>query len=205
MNDVIHAAVRRDLTRMQEALRAFPDGDGTRARDLERAWDALWAQLHHHHEGEDAHVFPYVRSLGEVDASLLDEMESEHQAMSDAMQRAGAAVAGLAASPQRDRAVRAADAVAAAYDVTDRHLVHEETAVVPVIDAHKNSPEWKAVEKKLRVGGPRLAGDMFAWMQDGASPEVLQAIRETVPAPVLFVLTRVLGRRYHREIAPIWQ
>ena len=42
MNDIVHAAVRRDLARMEAALRAFPDGDGERARQLQRAWALLW-------------------------------------------------------------------------------------------------------------------------------------------------------------------
>ena len=39
MNEIIHAAVRRDLARAESALRSFPDGDRSRAEALKRAWD----------------------------------------------------------------------------------------------------------------------------------------------------------------------
>jgi hypothetical protein len=60
MNRVIHAAVRRDLGSLESALATAPDGDRTRARQLQVAYANLHHQLKHHHEGEDAHVFPFL-------------------------------------------------------------------------------------------------------------------------------------------------
>ncbi len=132
MNDIIHAAVRRDLARMEGALRAFPDGDAERARQLQTAWAHLWEQLHHHHESEDAYIWPYLRGLGVLDPALLDDMESEHRAMGEAIGAATSAIDGLVADPTALVAAAAADQVAEAASVTDAHLVHEETAVQPV-------------------------------------------------------------------------
>src|SRR6476660_4404782 len=63
MNEIIHAAVRRDLARTETALRSFPDGDRARAEGIKRAWDFLNHTLHDHHVGEEEHVWPYLRSL----------------------------------------------------------------------------------------------------------------------------------------------
>lgn len=205
MNEIIHAAVRRDLARMEAALRAFPDGDVVRARELQRAWASLWEQLHHHHQQEDAHVWPYLRRLGVLDPILLDEMESEHQAMAEAMISATGAVDGLAAEPTAAAASRAADLVGEAARVTERHLVHEEKEVMPTVVEREDTPEWKAVEKEFRKAPPAFIGRMMAWVQDGADPEVRDALRSQIPRPVLFVFSRVLGRRYHREVAPVWR
>jgi hypothetical protein len=30
-------------------------------------------------------------------------------------------------------------------------------------------------------------------------------LKQTVPAPVVTVLSRVFGRRYHKEVAPTWR
>jgi hypothetical protein len=109
------------------------------------------------------------------------------------------------AEPSQSRAGAAADAVAHAYEVTHRHLVHEETEVVPVIVERQDTPEWKAVEKALRKGSPAFTGEMFAWLQDGGSAEVQAALAATVPAPVRFVFSRFFGRRFHREVAPVWR
>lgn len=207
MNDLVHAAVRRDLNRMEAALRAFPDGDVKRAQDLNRAWAALWNQLHHHHTGEDTYIWPYVRGLGAdvLDPVLLDSMEAEHEAMAESMEAATGAIEALTADPSATRAAAAVEAVAHAHAVTDQHLVHEETEVVPAIMAREHTPEWKAVEKNLRKGGAKQGGEMFAWLQDGATPEVKQALTAMVPPPVLFILSRVFGRAYHREVAPVWR
>jgi hypothetical protein len=103
MNEIIHAAVRRDLARTEAALRSFPDGDRSRAEAIKRAWDFLTQTLHDHHVGEDAHVWPYLRSLGGVDPALADQMEA------------------FVASADAGSAETAADSVATAAGVTTRH------------------------------------------------------------------------------------
>ncbi len=44
----------------------------------------LHAELKHHHEQEDEIVFPALERLG-IDAALIEEMDAEHAAMSDAL------------------------------------------------------------------------------------------------------------------------
>lgn len=205
MNQIIHAAVRRDLARMEAALRSLPDGDTDRAAALQRAWGALWGQLRRHHEQEDEHVWPYVRALAVVDPSVVDAMESEHHAMAAASEAATAAIEAVAAEPTAARASAAADAVAAAARVTDAHLEHEERAITPVIQERYETPEWKAIEKEFRRGGPVQGGQFLAWLQDGGDPEALAALRSTIPPPVLFILSRGFGRSYHRNVAPVWR
>ena len=210
MNEIIHAAVRRDLARTETALRSFPDGDRARAEGIKRAWDFINHTLHDHHVGEDEHVWPYLRGLSGddpalVDPGLADEMEAEHVEMADAMSRASAAINALAADPTSAAATTAAESVAAAGLITGRHLDHEELAVMPILVPRMETPEWKAVEKKLRGGSPAEAGRFFAWLQDGMEPDIAAALARTVPAPVRFVFSRVIGRGYHREIAPVWR
>ena len=205
MNQIIHAAVRRDLARLETALRGLAEGDVDRAAGLERAWDVLWRQLQRHHEGEDEHVWPYVRALAVVEPSVVDAMESEHHAMAAACDAAAAAIDAVVADPTRARATVAADAVAEAAGVTASHLEHEERAITPVIQERVETPEWKTVEAELRKGSPFEAGELFAWLQDGADPEVVAALRSKVPGPVVTILSRVFGMSYHRRVAPVWR
>ena len=152
MNEIIHAAVRRDLARAEAALRAFPDGDRQRAADLKRAWDFLSEMLHEHHVGEDENVWPYLRTLGEIDPELADVMESEHVEMAAAMARASAAMNQLAAEATSDAAETAAMQVAAAAAVTDGHLVHEEEAVMPLVVARRHQFGGVEQDGRERVG-----------------------------------------------------
>jgi hypothetical protein len=58
--------------------------------------------------------------------------------------------------------------------------------------------------KFSRRSGPPKAGNFFAWVQDGATAEERAALRESVPGPVLAILGGLFGRRYRKEIAPVW-
>ena len=204
MNQIIHAAVRRDLSRTEQGLRDLREGDSARAGQLRLAWAQLVGQLTEHHTKEDELVWPFLRSKG-VDQSLLDAMESEHQALGDALREGARALDTVVADPSAATAAAAADVVGHSREVISGHLDHEERDVEPIIRDYHEDPGWKQVEKGFREGGAAHAGTMMAWLQDGGSPQAQAALRATIPPPVLFVLSRVLGRRYHKEIAPIWR
>ncbi len=86
-----------------------------------------------------------------------------------------------------------------------RDLQHEETELEPQLAPHLETPEWKAVEKKLRNQPLPEAGRFFAWLTDGMSEEHRVVLRRTVPPPVVTVLSKVFGRRYYRDVAPTWK
>jgi hemerythrin-like domain-containing protein len=204
MNRVIHAAVRRDLDRLDGALGSMADGDRPRAQALDRAYRNLQTELTHHHEGEDTHIWPMLASVG-IDKALLDTMESEHSAMAEALTGTRAAMATLASSGSSTDAAAARDSLRRTRDVAERHLRHEETELEPQLALHHDSPEWKAVEKKLRSQPLPVAGRFFAWLTDGMSAEHRAFLEQTVPTPVVTVLSRVFGRRYYKEVAPTWR
>jgi hemerythrin-like domain-containing protein len=204
MNRVIHAAVRRDLDRLDGALGSMADGDRPRAQALDRAYRNLQTELTHHHEGEDTHIWPMLASAG-IDRALLDTMESEHHAMAEALTETRAAMATVAMSGSRTDAAAARDSLRRTRDVTERHLRHEETELEPLLTPHTESAEWKAVEKKLRSQPLPVAGRFFAWLTDGMSDEHRAFLKKTVPTPVVTVLSRVFGRRYYTEVAPTWR
>ena len=86
----------------------------------------------------------------------------------------------------------------------ERHLDHEERELEPLLIPHFESEEWKEVERKLRKEPPKVAGQFFAWLTDGMSDEGRSYLKSTVPRPVVSILGHVFGRRYHKNIAPVW-
>lgn len=204
MNRLIHAAVRRDLDRLDSALADVADGDATRAKDLQRAFSNLRTELTRHHESEDRWIWPMLAGVG-VDRDLLATMESEHHSMSTALAETAAAMESFAATGSAPDAAAARDSVARTRGVVEQHLTHEEEELEPVLIPHFESAEWKEVEKKLSRQPPFVAGAFFAWVTDGMSDEGRTFLRSTVPPPVTFILSRVFGRRYRRSIAPVWQ
>jgi hemerythrin-like domain-containing protein len=204
MNRVIHAAVRRDLDRLATALATARDGDHARARQLHAAYANLHDQLKHHHQGEDTHVFPFLAKV-EGATELVEVMETEHEAMADALAGARTAVDAYAATASSADALAARDAVVAANAVVERHLDHEENELEPLMLPHTETPEWKAVEKQLRPTSITQSGQFMAWVQDGMAERERRYLRSTIPVPVTFLLSRLAGRAYHRDVAPAWQ
>lgn len=204
MNRVIHAAVRRDLTRLDVALGAAQDGDRARAEQLQQAYAALHGQLTHHHQQEDTYVFPTLKKLG-LDATLVDEMDSEHHAMADALDETAKVMQRYAASGSAVDASDARDSVRATTQVVERHLAHEEAELEPLMEPYLEDPTFKQAEKDLRKGPISQAGVFFAWLTDGMEPHVRSSLTARVPAPVVFLLPRLFGRSYYREIAPAWK
>ncbi len=204
MNRLIHAAVRRDLTRLTSALDHLDDGDRARAQDLERAYENLRQELTRHHEGEDTYLWPMLAGAG-VDPDLLAAMESEHSAMAEALGDTAIAMSALARSGSAADTAAARASLARTAGVVDRHLTHEEDDLEPQLIPLLETPEWKAVEKKLRRQPPGIAGRFFAWLTDGMTDDGRTYLRSTVPTPVVTVLGKVFGRRYNREIAPVWR
>lgn len=204
MNKVIHAAVRRDLRRLEHALTTVRDGDRPRAGDLRRAWEHLDGQLHHHHDQEEGLIFPAVVRMG-IDPVLVEEMESEHDVMVRALEDIDHAVRAYSASASVADAAAAAEAVRRGSTLVERHLAHEEAEFEPAVRPHRESAEWKAVERQLRRQPPTKAGWFFAWLEDGAPADVMAYLGTTVPKPVRLVFSRAFGRGYHRTIASVWR
>jgi len=203
-NKVIHHAVLRDLSRIEKGLRAMPEGDTKRAGEIARTWDHFNFELRQHHEGEDDLIWPYLKSVG-VDATLVDAMESEHQELANALSAAGTAIDGVRGTGSAAAAVAAADAVAEAEKVVRHHLEHEETDLDPQMATYVETPEFKAIEKQLRTRmSKKEAGWFFAWLHDGAGPEELAFLGSMMPGPVMFMISKGLGRGYTKEIASLW-
>jgi hemerythrin-like domain-containing protein len=204
MNRLIHAAVRRDLQRLEAALGSASDGDRARAADLERAYANLHRELTRHHEGEDTYIWPMLAKAG-VGQELLGAMQEEHHAMSDALAETATAMKTYAASGSSADAAAARASVVRTQEVVERHLAHEENELEPELQPHLESPEWKAVEKELRKGSPSVAGNFFAWLTDGMSEPGRAYLRSTVPTPVVTLLSKLFGRTYNKQIAPVWK
>ena len=204
MNQVIHAAVRRDLARLATALGSAADGDRARAAGLGRAWDQLHDQLKHHHDQEEELLFPAFQGAG-VPAELIETMAAEHHVMIDALADVDTAMTSYAASGSAGDAQSARAAVATATGVVERHLAHEEAELEPQMIPYVEDPGVVAALKAVRKQPPAKAGWFVEWLRDGASSEALAELDRNIPRPVQKVLGGVFGRGYRKSIAPVWR
>jgi hemerythrin-like domain-containing protein len=204
MNKVIHCAVRRDLGRFRRALDAFVDGDRELAAALHRAWVNFDAQLTDHHEGEHEIAWPALEALG-VSRQTIDSFDGEHEAMAADLAATRAAMESLRRSASRADADAAAAAMERLETTTVTHLDHEEQATESLLAENAGHPAVKEMGKRFgRRAGPPKAGVFFAWVQDGATADELAALRASVPGPVMSVIGGLFGRRYRKEVAPLW-
>lgn len=204
MNTVIHRAVRRDLDRFVSALTDFPAGDTDRAAGLARAWAHFDGQLTDHHEGEHRIAWPALQAVG-VTPELMTTLDAEHEAMAAAMSEARRAIADLARTASAEDAAAARAAFTTLRSVTIAHLDHEEAELESIYLQQHDRPELQAMVAAFRKdSGPPKAGQMFAWLLDGADDAERAALRALVPGPVVTIFSTLFGRRYRKTVAPVW-
>jgi hemerythrin-like domain-containing protein len=204
MNTIIHAAVRRDLDRFTEALKSFPDGSAERARQLMTAWRNFHKQLDDHHHDEETIFWPALREVG-ADESLVGDLGGEHELMLTQLGSAGVAMEALALEPSADKAQLALSSLGELRAAVESHFEHEERELEPFTASKIGTEPLKRAMKQVRRAHPATEQGVFmAWLQDGADPGTRSALAKTIPPPVLFLFSRVLGRSYSREIAPVW-
>ena len=182
-----HAAFRRDLALLAQAATFADLPDPGRRASVQAGWELFKRQLNLHHTAEDVIVWPALRErLARSDhaQSVLDAMEAEHQQIDPLL----AAVDGAFA--------RAADALASSLTA---HLAHEERDGLPLIGEALTSAEWRAVGFKIvRKNGLSAGGEMFAWLADGADPDLAAAAIGTLPPPARLAYRAIWKPRYNR-------
>lgn len=203
MNKAIHGAIRRDLDRFVSALSSFPAGDRRRAQQLATAWACFDNELTRHHEGEHTIAWPALAAVG-VSQQVLDAMDAEHDRMAEALASARVTMADLARTAGADEAATALTSIQSLKSVTIAHLEHEDAELEPVYAAKHDTPEMKAMGRAFSKVSPTVAGQFFAWVLEGASPEEREAASRNIPGPVLAVINGVFGRSYRKHVAPVW-
>lgn len=202
MNTIFHAAFRGTVARFDQALGDFPDGSGQRAQELYRAWAFFDDELHHHHDYEEQFFWPALAQT-DADLSSVAELDDEHGAMRAALEKATAAMTTLRDGPTAQNAASARTAVAHLGEVLLGHLDHEERDLEPIMAAHVDAPSMKTALANVKKAHFKAMGNTIEWVRDTA-PADAAAMREHMPPPVLFLFRTIGGRRYRREIAPVW-
>jgi hypothetical protein len=154
-------------------------------------------------EAETLHIGPDTIQLL-LDAShTAGAISAQHERMLEALDAADASMRSFRVDPDATAASTRA-AVAHLAGVLIDHLAHEERDLEPISVEHHASPQIRAAQQVVRKAHKGNQGTLFAWLQDGADADAIRGLRNEVPRPVLFVMTRTAGRHYNRRIAPTW-
>jgi len=203
---VVHTAMLREFRLAPGAVSRVPPGARRQAAAVDRHIGFLCELLHHHHTGEDEHLWPPLRERLPAGAlPLLAAAEEQHAAIEEALSRVAAARRRWAGCP--DAAAR--DALAGAlrdlHALLAEHLDAEERTLLPLAAAHLTEPEWLAIGEAAVAASPKsampLVIGMFAYEGD---PEVLATMLHSAPVLVRLVIPRVAPRVYARRAAAVY-
>ena len=203
MNTIIHAAFRRDLARFDSALAAFP---GTQARA-----DQLWTAGTTTPTSCTSTTTTRRRSSGRrcVSSVRTSRWSAISTASTSGWRRPSGREHrddGAAREPdgrQRQRRPRVRGRV--------RRHPHRPPGPRGARPRAVRGGEARRVTPSSRPRRPPYArrtraqsGTFFAWLSDDAGPDERAALGKMLPAPVMFVLSRVGGRDYRRRVASVW-
>ncbi|WP_082590777.1 hemerythrin domain-containing protein [Phycicoccus sp. Soil748] len=198
---VMHHAFRRDLTAFAAAATATPAGARTTWRALAARWDAFAAALHHHHSGEDAGLWPLLLDRTDDEGrAILEAMEAEHAEIDPILQACAAGFARLSTHADDDARSALAIRLTAAKSSLGRHLEHEETLAIAIVQEVMTNEEWQELEEVHFRSGLRPAQvlALVPW----AMHQVPAPLRRTVfgrsgrPHHLMWLLTR---RRFEQR------
>lgn len=163
---LMHYAFRRDLASFTAAVAGTPVSDRRAWRRLLRRWRQWTRILHLHHVGEDEILWPLL--LTKVDAAgdpsgraTLEAMEAEHEEIDPLLSGCHAGLASLASGSDADTRAGLIVRMAATAERLSRHLGHEETEAMALVQRHLTPAEWEAMHPEF--GRHYTAGDaLFA-------------------------------------------
>ena len=173
---VMHHAFRRDLAKFAAAAQHTPAEDRTTWRLLASRWKVFAEVLHLHHSGEDAGLWPWLIERGtDADRSTLEAMEAEHAEIDPLLASCAEGFERLVECADDD--VRAALVVrlVATRDGLARHLAHEETDAIAILQRLMTPEDWLALDEEFFKTEltPRLVFALVPWAAYGLPREVL--------------------------------
>ena len=167
---LMHYAFRRDLVAFAAAVARTPVEDRAAWRALADRWTWFSTVLHKHHRGEDTGLWPLLRRRADaagdrVGRETLAAMEAEHAEIDPLLQACAAGFARLAAHPDGDARDALGVRVVAVGERLSRHLAHEETEAMAMVQRYLTDAEWARVEHeyfKSAYAARQLPG-MASW------------------------------------------
>lgn len=140
---IVHRAFRSELANASGLVRGVTAGDTRRAAAVGRHINFMVTALHHHHQAEDAVVWPRLSARAPSRVAEVDRMEEAHRGIADASERVRATTARWAESGDPWLAERLVPVVEDLAGRVDEHFGDEERSVVPLIAEYLSPKEWR--------------------------------------------------------------
>jgi hypothetical protein len=206
MMGIVHSALRRDLVRVRIVL-TEPDLL-TEERRVGVADHIGWLMhtLHLHHHGEDIGLYPMVLRNDPTTRELVEDMDGDHQRIDATMDELERAARAFAGDPGADPAARLLPALTALEDVLLPHLEREELVMMPVVSGCVTQREWDEWNDTVNVRSKPFLylAEEGHWVLDNLGADDRHHTLQLLPPVPRFVLLNLLGGRYRRRRALLW-
>ncbi len=138
---VIHRVFRHGFPMVAGLIRRTPPGATGRSEQIAAHLNFLLNGIHHHHTGEDEHIWPLLVERAAPQAELVKRMETQHEVVAERSERVRSILDRWreSATDGEPLAVAIDEFTAALVE----HLDEEEAHVVPLIRAHITAAEWE--------------------------------------------------------------
>ena len=205
---LMHHAFRRDLAAFARAVTSTPAADRDTWPALRERWALFSFVLHHHHEGEDAGLWPVLLEC--VDAAgdaagraTLEAMAAEHAEIDPLLAACEAGLDRLAERPDEDARAALEVRVVAARERLGAHLAHEERDALALVQAHLTPADWQRAEEEhfKPAYRPRDLLRVVPWVLHGLAEAQLREIVAEHPElrPMAAVWRLLLRRGFERR------
>lgn len=199
---LMHHAFRRDLDAFSEAVRNTPVDDRRTWRLLAQRWELFTEVLHKHHTAEDDLIWPALMARATSDeVAVLEAMEAEHEQIDPRLESCAAGFQRLAHRADEDTRAALAVRVCASRELLRKHLAHEETEAIAILQRHITAEEWVEIEKEIgKDTSLRFAVQVVPWVAHCIPRETLDRLFRDIDAGfrMIWVLSR---RRFARREA----
>ncbi|MDQ2795878.1 MAG: hemerythrin domain-containing protein [Actinomycetota bacterium] len=201
---VAHTAMLREFRLAPAAVTRTTPGDRRRASAVASHIRFLCDLLHHHHEGEDALLWPKLRERTSSDAlGVIEEAEAQHHDLASALHRVEILRQAWADNPGGVQREELALQLETLHTLLRDHLDLEERALLPLAALVLTHAEWHAVGDAAVAAMPKsalpLAFGMFAYEGDPAVLTDMLAMAPPIPRKLLpLIAPRVYARRARR-------
>lgn len=201
---VTHHAYRRDLAKFCAAAERTPVQARVTWRALLARWELFSLALEHHHHAEDVALWPVLMERADPDGrQVLVDMAAEHAEIDPILFAVAAGLTTLAAGGDADVRAALVVRVVAGRESLGRHLAHEETEAIALMQRLMTQAEWEQmVSDHFQPERVTLAmlRDLLPWTIEGLPAPVRARMLGDVPGGrLIWRLSRPgYDRREHR-------
>lgn len=182
---IVHQAFRNGYAESAQLVRGAPAPSQQRVTFLADHINFGIDLLHHHHEAEDALLFPKLVERVPEQAGTTEEVAQEHQHVASAIDSVSAACAAWRRQPSAETAAALADSLEELTAVLQSHLDDEEQKVVPLAAVTLTQEEWDAIGEHSRTAIPRNRMPIaFGMLLEPLNEADRAYMKSHLPAPV---------------------